>query len=229
MRWSQYASCLYFSVASRRSDSLGSTGSTCRRNVLAAEIGEEAGRSSRQGAGAAVGIDLAYVSEVGGASCVGGAIWRGEHEACDGRVLGGDDVLEDVALGDDHGARVNLKGVARVGVPVVVDGVEESVAGHLGATARGMVDIVVLEGDEIGGTGEVEAPVVMAVAGGRPGGGTVDLAVGDCHAVGGAVAEDEVLAADEVGGDMVDPDHVGAVKCDGCDTSVSACNKGHRI
>lgn len=59
------------------------------------------------------------------------------------------DVLEDVALSDDHAAVVNLKGVARVIVPEVVDGVEEGVAGDLGATAGGVVDVVVLEGDEL--------------------------------------------------------------------------------
>lgn len=59
------------------------------------------------------------------------------------------DVLEDVSLGEDHAAGVDLEGVARVVVPVVVDGVEDGVAGDLGAAAGGVVDVVVLEGDEL--------------------------------------------------------------------------------
>ena len=58
-----------------------------------------------------------------------------------------------------------------------------------------MVDIVAFERDEIRGASEVESPVVVAVAGGGPGGGTVDDVVGDCDAVVGAVAKDNVLAA----------------------------------
>jgi hypothetical protein len=37
--------------------------------------------------------------------------------------------------------------VARAVVPVVVDRVEQRVAGHLGGAARHVVDVVVLEGD----------------------------------------------------------------------------------
>jgi hypothetical protein len=58
------------------------------------------------------------------------------------------------------------------------------------------VDVVPLEGDEVVGAGEVDAPVVVGVAGGGPGCCAVDVAVGDCDAVGGAVAEDDVLAGD---------------------------------
>jgi hypothetical protein len=39
--------------------------------------------------------------------------------------------------------------VAVVVVPVVVDGVEEGVATDLGAAAGGVVDVVVLEGDQL--------------------------------------------------------------------------------
>ena len=42
-----------------------------------------------------------------------------------------------------------------------------------------------------------------------PGGCAVDVAVGDGDAVGGAGAQDDVLAGDEVGGHVVDPDEVG--------------------
>ena len=44
--------------------------------------------------------------------------------------------------------------------------------------------------------------------GGGPGGCAVDFAVGDCDAARGFIAEDDVLAGDEVGGYVIDPDHV---------------------
>lgn len=72
---------------------------------------------------------------------------------------------------------------------------------------------------------------LTAVTSGGPGRGAVDLAVGDCNAVGGLLSEDDVLAADlgslEVVsivsccsssggtyGDSVDPNHVCAVNRD---------------
>lgn len=80
--------------------------------------------------------------------------------------------------------------------------------------SAGVVDVVVLERDQVAGSGEVHAPVVVPVAGGRPIGLAVDLAVGDGDAVGGALAQDDVLAADARGLDVVDPDEVGAVDGD---------------
>ena len=56
---------------------------------------------------------------------------------------------------------------------------------------------------------------MVAVAGGGPRGDAVNLVVGDGDAVAGLVAEDDVLAADERGGDVVDPDHVDVVEGDG--------------
>ena len=105
-----------------------------------------------------------------------------------------------------------------VGVEVVVDGVEEGVTSNLGRAAGGVVDVVALEGDHVVGTGEVHAPVVVAVAGSRPGGGTVDLVVGDGDLAGSSVTEDNVLTGDQVSGDVVNPDHVGAVDGDGITT-----------
>lgn len=58
----------------------------------------------------------------------------------------------------------------------------------------------------------------MAIASSRPGGRTVKLAVGNRHPVGRLVAQDKVLAADERGLDVVDPDEVGAVQSDGITT-----------
>lgn len=114
---------------------------------------------------------------------------------------------------EGHGvvcACVDLTYVLAVGVEVVVDGVEEGVAGDLGATAGRVVDVVTLEGDHVVGAGEVDEEVVVAVAVGRPVGGAVELGVGDGDTVGGSFAEDKVLAADAGGLDVVDPDHVSA-------------------
>lgn len=105
-----------------------------------------------------------------------------------------------------------------VGVEVVVDSVEESVTSNLGRAAGGVVDVVALEGDHVVGAGEVHAPVVVGVAGSRPGGGTVDFVVGDGDTAGSGVTEDNVLTGDQVGGDVVNPDHVGAVHGDGITT-----------
>jgi hypothetical protein len=96
--------------------------------------------------------------------------------------------------------------------------VQKSVTLDLGGTAGGLVDVVTLHGDEIAGSVEVDTPVVVAVTGGRVVAGAVDEAVGDGHALGGAGAEDDVLASDAGGGDVVDPDHVGVVESDGIST-----------
>ena len=56
---------------------------------------------------------------------------------------------------------------------------------------------------------------MVGVAGGRPRALAVELAVGDGDSSAGIVAQDKVLAADEGGGDVVDPDHVGVVQGDG--------------
>lgn len=77
------------------------------------------------------------------------------------------------------------------------------------------MDVVLLEGDHVVAAGEVESPVVVTVAGGGPGGRAVNLVVGDGDTVRGAVAENNVLAADQGGLDVVDPDKVGAVESDG--------------
>lgn len=49
---------------------------------------------------------------------------------------------------------------------------------------------------------------MVSVAGGRPGGDSVDLAVGDGDTVGRSGTEDDVLATDEVGGYVIDPDEI---------------------
>lgn len=62
-----------------------------------------------------------------------------------------------------------------------------------------MVDVVVLHGDHVAGSVEVDAPVVVAVAGGRVVGFAVEVVVGDGDAVVLLCAEDDVLAADAGG------------------------------
>lgn len=91
---------------------------------------------------------------------------------------------------------------------------QKSVTLDLGGTAAGVVDVVALQGDEIAGSVEVDTPVVVAVAGGGVVTDTVDEAVGDGHTLGGIGTEDNVLAADTGGGDVVNPDHVGVVDGD---------------
>ena len=196
-------------------DVLGGLGGSSRGDVLAVEVGEEAGVRASKGARAAVSVRLAVVAE-GSLACsvVAG---RGEDLAGKAGLSRRVNVLEDVALRDDLGARVSLESVGN-GVEVVVDGVEEGVAGNLGGTTRGVVNIVVLEGDGVGGTSEVQAPVVAAVAGSRPGAGTVDLVVGDGDTVGGRVTEDDVLTGDQISGNVVDPDKIGTVDGDSITT-----------
>ncbi len=79
------------------------------------------------------------MSEVGLAGAGGGG--GGEELAGVGEERGLD-AVEDVALGDDHGAGTDIEGVAAVGVPVVVDGMEEGVADDLWGAARSVVDVI---------------------------------------------------------------------------------------
>ena len=94
------------------------------------------------------------------------------------------DVVEGVSLSDNVHAGADVESVSGVGVPVVVDGVEERAGGDLGGAAGGVVDVVVGEGDLIVGACEVDGPVVVVVAGGGPGGGAVEFGVGDGDTVG---------------------------------------------
>lgn len=116
---------------------------------LTAEGAEEARVGTGESTGVVVLVDLADVAEAAGAGSVGGSIGAGKD--CAGRTLldSGLDVLEQVALSDDLGLVAGLEGVAGVALPVVVDGVENGVAGYLGGSARGLGDVVVLEGDHL--------------------------------------------------------------------------------
>lgn len=95
--------------------------SSSSRDVLARELGEEAGIRLAEGTGASESVDLADTAKVVAAGFVGAGGGRGEQRSADGRLDDGVDVLEDVALGEDVAARANLEGVAGVVVPVVVD------------------------------------------------------------------------------------------------------------
>jgi len=65
------------------------------------------------------------------------------------------------------------------------------------------MDVVSLHGNEVRGAEHENGPVVVAVAGSGPRGRAVKLRVGDCDAVGGAVAGYEHLAADERNLDVI--------------------------
>lgn len=211
----ELASSLNASETSGVDNVLGNSCSRSGGDVLALEAGEEAGVSAGKGARGAVGVHLAVVAEVCLAGSVVGA--GGEDLARETGLGGRIDVLENIALGENVGTGVSLEGVGD-GVEVVVNGVEQSVACNLGGAARGVVDVVVLEGDGVGGAGEVQAPVVATVAGSGPGRGTVNVVVRDGDAAGGLVAEDNVLAGDQVSGNVVDPDEVSTIDGDGITT-----------
>lgn len=104
-------------------------------------------------------------------------------------------VFKHVALSQNVGTRSDLENVTiGVGVsPEVVHGVKERATGNLGATARGVVNVVVLECDVVGGTIEVEGPVVVSVTCSRVVTLTVNVAVGNGDAAAGRGAENNVL------------------------------------
>lgn len=89
--------------------------------------------------------------------------------------------------------------MAGVVVPVVVDSVEKSVGLDLGSTTRGLVDVVVLEGNFISGTIEIKGPVLVSIAGGGVVARAIDVRVRDCDISARIGAEDDVLSGD-VGG-----------------------------
>jgi hypothetical protein len=196
---------LDLSVTSSVDNILGVGSRDSSSNVLAGEAAENAAVGAGHSARAAVGVSLAVAAKGALASSTTG----GKDLAGETSLRGLLDVLESVALSDNLGTGVGLESVARVGIEVVADGVEERVTSNLGRATRGVVDVVALESDHVVAAGEVHAPVMVAVAGSRPGRSTVDLVVGDADTAGSAVTEHDVLAGNEVGGDVIDPDHVG--------------------
>jgi hypothetical protein len=157
----------------------GSNGriSSSTGNVLSAEVREERSSAGAESARASEAVDLADASEVFAASSVGGGGWCGEEFAAHGSVEDGWNVLENVTFSKDVSTLTDLESVSAVVVPVVVDGVEESVSLDLGGSSAGVVDVVALHGDEIVGSVEVDTPVVVSVASSRVVGNTVDVVV----------------------------------------------------
>lgn len=78
-----------------------------------------------------------------------------------------------------------------------------------------MVDVVVFESDCVEFAGQEDAPVVVGVAAGGPRGSAVYKVIrnGDTGVLG--VASYQVLAADEGGGYVTDPDVGASVEGDG--------------
>lgn len=147
-------------------------------NSLAREVAQEAGVGLVERARAVQYIDHARAAEPSLALLVGSRVGRGEELADDGGADDGSgDVLEHVALCEDHGAGVDLEGVACRRGHVVVHKVQERATSDLGGAAAKVVDVVALEGDGVVGAGEVEVPVVLLITGRGPGRDAVDLRV----------------------------------------------------
>lgn len=201
--------------------------------MLAVKVDQEAGvRSASEVTRRAECVQHAVVAEVGVAHLVGAGARGGEDAAVDRTLLDRVvDVLEDVALCNDLGAAADFESVALDLVPVIVDGVEEGVAADLGSTSGSVVDVVVLHGHQIARSSEVDGPVVVVVALGRPLAVAVNVAVADGHTLVGALSQDNVLATDASSltkalathestsktrtyRNMIDPDHISAIKRD---------------
>jgi len=143
---------------------------------LSLEVNQEISLSTTEASTASKRVKLASVSKIGLAYTIGARARCREKLSLvieQRRV----DILEHVALGNNHTASFNIKGMTRVAVEVVVYGVEQRVAlsTDLRAAARGVVNVVALHSDEIAAAEEEDAPVVAAVAGGRPGGAAVEF------------------------------------------------------
>ena len=163
-------------------------------NALPLKVAQERRVRSPQRTRATKGVNLAHMSQRRTANRI-----RPRTRAAE-KLPGvtqqrGIHILEHVAL--RHDVRPVVESVTRVGVEVVVHGVQQGVAADLGGAPRGVVDVVALEGNQVVGARQVQRPVVVVVAGGGPVGVAVEVVVGDGDAVGGVVAEDEHLAADE--------------------------------
>jgi hypothetical protein len=103
------------------------------------------------------------------------------------------------------------KSVTGVIVEVDVDRVQKSAlvgATNLRAAARSVMDIVTLEGDSVTTSYEQECPVVVIIARRRPARIAVNLSVRDRNAVAWVVTRNDMLAADERGLHVVDPNQI---------------------
>lgn len=189
--------CLQVTLTSVGQNAGGNGGvSGSSSDVLALKVGQETLIRLAESTRRAKSVNLANTSKVSRANLVGGSIGRSEELSINGGLSNNIDVLENVALSEDVTTGTNLEGVAGVVVPVVVDSVQESVTLDLGATTAGVVDVVALEGDEVGVTIKVDTPVGVGVAGSGVLGNTVNVVVGERNTVVGGGTEDVVLATD---------------------------------
>lgn len=120
-----------------------------RSDILALEVGDEVRRANRvEFARASEGVDLASTAQ---SRRAGGAPGIGSEDLATrcSRINGVFDILEHVSLRDYRSACADLEGVTGVGVPVVVDGVQEGIAADLGAAAAGVVDVVAFHRDHV--------------------------------------------------------------------------------
>lgn len=92
-----------------------------RGNVLAVELAEEPGVDLVEGARAAEAVHLAGTAQILGASLVGRGRGGSKELTVDGVLNNNRDVLEDITLSKNVATLTNLKGVAGVVLPVVVD------------------------------------------------------------------------------------------------------------
>jgi hypothetical protein len=153
------------------------------------------------------------MAEVRRADSISSGAWACEELASEARCLKRCSyVLENVAFGDDLATSTNFEGMSGIIVPVVVDGVKKGVSADLGCTTRGLVDIVVLESNGVSRACEVHAPVVIAVACGRPRCGTIKLVVRDSNSVACVIAKHNVLATNKRRGNMVNPNKIGVIE-----------------
>jgi hypothetical protein len=170
-----------------------------RRDLLTVEVRHEAGiAGTNKLARAAERVDLTRTAKELLATRGRGRVQDSEQATSSRSILDRcSHARERVAFSKDLSASGNLEGVAAVVLPVVVDGVQDGVAGNLRSATRSTVDVVALEGNTILSAGEVESPVLVVVACGRPVRQTINLVVGDGNATGSNFAENDVLAADQ--------------------------------
>lgn len=163
-------------------------------NALPLEVAKEGGVRSTQRSRATKSVDLAHVSQSSTANRIRPRARAAEElpRVTQQRRV---HILEHVPL--RHDVRPVVESMPRVSIEVVVHSVQQGVAADLGGAPRGVVDVVALEGNQVVGARQVQRPVVVVVAGGGPVGVAIEIVVGDGDAVGGVVAEDEHLAADE--------------------------------
>ena len=146
------------------------------RNSLSLEVDQEIRLGTTEASTATKGVKLASVSKIGLAYTIGARTRRREQLplVVEQRRV---DILENIALSNDHTASFNIKRMARIAVEVVVHRMKQrvSLSTDLRAAARGVVDVVALHGDEVAAAEEEDGPVVAAVAGGGPGSAAVEF------------------------------------------------------